>query len=90
MRCLLPLLDSILRCTGTNVWYAVVFWQSKLDQAVRSIVEDICSPDSTRQLRGTTKVSKLLRAPQRELEWESDHVIDAVVKVIFVEADELC
>ena len=37
------------------------------------------SPHTTRP--HDTQVSKLLRAPQRELEWESDQVIDAVVKV---------
>ena len=31
--------------------------------------------------RGTSKVSKILRAPAKELEWDSDQVIDAVVKV---------
>ena len=41
------------------------------------------SKDSRRLFRGTSKVSKILRAPAKELEWDSDQVIDAVVKVIF-------
>eukprot|EP00051_Salpingoeca_urceolata_P020035 m.297277 g.297277 ORF g.297277 m.297277 type:complete len:192 (+) comp19527_c0_seq3:102-677(+) len=51
-----------------------------LRKSVASILDDLRSPNSKRQFRGTSKVSKLLRAPQRELQWESDHVIDAVVK----------
>lgn len=39
------------------------------------------SKDPRRLFRGTSKVSKILRAPAKELEWDSDQVIDAVVKV---------
>eukprot|EP00037_Helgoeca_nana_P029145 m.346710 g.346710 ORF g.346710 m.346710 type:complete len:767 (+) comp27915_c0_seq1:48-2348(+) len=59
--------------------------QTKLKKAVSGIVDDIHSNDPKRQLKGTSKVSKLLRAPQRELEWESDLVIDAVVQTGAVE-----
>eukprot|EP00039_Didymoeca_costata_P010135 m.135908 g.135908 ORF g.135908 m.135908 type:complete len:733 (+) comp14719_c0_seq2:170-2368(+) len=52
----------------------------ELKKAVNSILDDLRSQSSKRQYRGTSKVSKLLRAPQRELAWESDQVIDAVVK----------
>ena len=41
------------------------------------------SKDPRRLFRGTSKVSKILRAPAKELEWDSDQVIDAVVKVMY-------
>eukprot|EP00050_Salpingoeca_kvevrii_P015473 m.47189 g.47189 ORF g.47189 m.47189 type:complete len:740 (-) comp6343_c0_seq2:145-2364(-) len=50
-----------------------------LRKTVNGILSDLRSSNSLRQFRGTSKVSKLLRAPQRDLDWESDQVIDAVV-----------
>ncbi|KAL5249142.1 hypothetical protein ACHWQZ_G018100 [Mnemiopsis leidyi] len=51
-----------------------------LRKRINQIMEDLRSKDPRRLFRGTSKVSKILRAPAKELEWDSDQVIDAVVK----------